>query len=96
MHLHHITTKLPSRFEPLVKQKPKKERNYLLMRKDMNSHEQGLLKQMVNKELEDETEELLTLAERVGYLDPKMQIGRQVSSSGFSYTKISENRREMS
>ena len=70
MHLHHITRKIPPRCETIVQKKTRKERNYLQMRQATNSQEQTLLKQMVNKELDDERKELIDLAERVGYLDP--------------------------
>lgn len=43
--------------------------------------EHTLLKQMVNKELEDERKELFDLAERVGFLDPARHAEKMTNES---------------
>lgn len=95
MHLHHITRKIPPRCEnTVVAKKTRKERNYLQMRQATNTQEQTLLKQMVNKELDDERKELIDLAERVGYLDPNrhaFKAERKLSKVGSSGSPSFQN-----
>ena len=63
--LHRITRKIPPKVETLVR-KPRRERNYLFIGQKFDDY--SILKTMVSHEINKEKEELMDLAERVGFL----------------------------
>ena len=73
-HLQRITRKIPPRAEhvnALKRSEQPKERNYLYMQSDHGDKtELHLLKRLVDKQLDKDQKELLSLADRLGYPSP--------------------------